>query len=74
MKAPIPNPSPKGEGSVSILKFKKNHKFENAKNGKYFQPFELIEQIEPFERFFDTKTLRQEVTNSLIYFYKKRCE
>jgi hypothetical protein len=28
---------------------------QEAKNGKYFQPFELIELIEPFEQFFNAK-------------------
>jgi hypothetical protein len=49
MKAPIPNPSPKGEGSVSILKFKMLYisKGSRIKNVEYFQPFVRVENFQP---------------------------
>jgi len=45
-----PPQSPKGEVSMHG-KIRDIQWVQEAKNGKCFQPFELIEHIEPFERF-----------------------
>jgi hypothetical protein len=43
--------APAGRHKKSHKFFDPIHKkFNNAKNGKYFQPFERIELIEPFEQ------------------------
>ncbi len=67
--APIPNPSPKGEGSVFIHFDEEKTPTSADENPK---PFEPIEHIEPFEHLRPPKPLKlppQTSTNHL-YLYE----